>query len=448
MQQIPARPFVTSRGVGGNGLSKPEVASGFSRTSRVLKSAVVGGSGAGRASSTVLPVAAALLLVILLGGCGDRTRQSTSPAAAQSSPSASRGAAGPAALKVTGTRFVRADGSPFEWRGITAFRLLEMEAAGRIQDVDAYLAWASVRGLTVVRVLAMAKHLFELPPDRGVAHLDAFLTRAASHGLYVEVVALADTGSYPIDPAAHVDRVGRICAQHPNALLEIANEPYHQTQLPAVRDYAVLRSLLGRVPDPVVTALGAPEFPELLADGDYATIHASRSSGARGWGHVRDLSTGRELLARAGKPVINDEPIGAGPRYQPGRRDDSPERFRAAALMSRMIGLGATFHYEDGLQAALPQARELECFDAWQEAWQLLPASLSDLQLFRPGEAGSPVHAVTGAPFAGAYVAVQDTRAWLLVFGTEGRVTAEWTPGWTPGRSVTWDQSMWSPAVR
>ena len=345
-------------------VSKPDVASGFSRGPRRAFCARWGGSRTsrvfkpvrrGRASSTVLPLASALLLVILLGGCGDRTRQSTSQAAAQSSPSVSRGAAGQPALKVTGTRFVRADGSPFEWRGITAFRLLEMEAAGRIADVDAYLAWASSRGLTVVRVLAMAKHLFELPPDRGVAHLDAFLTRAASHGLYVEVVALADTGAYPIDPAAHVDRVGRICAQHPNALLEIANEPYHQTQLPAVRDYAFLRSLLGRVPDPVVTALGAPEFPELLADGDYATIHSSRSSGARGWGHVRDLSTGRELLARAGKPVINDEPIGAGPRYQPGRRDDSPERFRAAALMSRMIGLGATFHYEGGLQAALPR---------------------------------------------------------------------------------------------
>ena len=78
----------------------------------------------------------------------------------------------------------------------------------------------------------------------------------------------------------------------------------------------------------------------------------------------------------------------------------------------------------------------------------VLPPALSDPRFFQVGEAGSPVHAVTGAPFAGAYVAVQDTRAWLLVFGTEGRVTVEWTSGWTPGRSTTWDQSMWSPAVR
>ena len=336
----------------------------------------------------------------------------------------------------------------FDWRGVTAFRLLEMEAAGRGSDVDAYLAWASAQGLTVVRVLAMAKHLFELSPATGLDHLDALLTRAASHGLLVEVVALADTASYPMDPALHIERVGRICARHSNALLELANEPYHATQAPAVRDPAYLRSLLARVPDGVVTAMGAADFPTVFTGGDYATVHFPRSSGDRGWGHVRDLGQGRDLLRRAGRPVINDEPIGAGPRYEPGRRDDEPERFRAAALLGRMIGLGATFHYEGGLQAQLPAGRERLCFEAWQEAWQLLPETLSDAGLARPGDAGSPVLAVTGAPFVGAYVGWRENRAWLLVFGTKGAVHVEWSEGWTAGPQITWRESVWSTAAR
>ena len=130
-------------------------------------------------------------------------------------------------LQIKGTRFVRPDGRPFDWRGITAFRLVEMEAAGRARDVDAYLAWAAKEELTVLRALVMAKHLFELSPERGLAALDSFLTRAARHGLFVEVVALADTASYPIDLNAHVKRVGEIAVRHPNTVIEIANEPYH-----------------------------------------------------------------------------------------------------------------------------------------------------------------------------------------------------------------------------
>jgi hypothetical protein len=276
-------------------------------------------------------------------------------------------------LRVERGRFVLPAGTPFDWRGISAFRLLEMEAAGRRDEVDSYLSWAASEHLTVVRVLTMAKHLFELPPERGAPHLDALLDRAASHGLFVEVVALADTASYAIDPAVHVQRIARICAHHSNALLEIANEPYHPTQADRVHDQNYLRDLLRLVPAGVPAAAGAADFPTQYTEGTYVTAHFPRSIGAEGWGHVRDLKTGRDLLRASGKPVINDEPVGAGQRFEPGRRDDDPERFRAAALASRLTGLGSTFHYEGGLHARKPEGRELECFRAWQEAWSLIP---------------------------------------------------------------------------
>jgi hypothetical protein len=74
--------------------------------------------------------------------------------------------------------------------------------------------------------------------------------------------------------------------------------------------------------------------------------------------------------------VVSDEPIGAAPAAIRGRRDDSPERFRAAALLTRMTGMHATFHYEGGLQAEVPAGAELRAFEAWREAWTLLPEDI------------------------------------------------------------------------
>jgi hypothetical protein len=63
--------------------------------------------------------------------------------------------------------------------------------------------------------------------------------------------------------------------------------------------------------------------------------------------------------------VINDEPIGAADEAVPGRRDNDPARFREAGAASRRAGLGATFHYEGGLQARRPTKIEEACLDAW-----------------------------------------------------------------------------------
>jgi hypothetical protein len=350
-------------------------------------------------------------------------------------------------LRVAGGRFVLSDGAPFAWRGISAFRLLEMEAAGRTNDVEAYLTWTASEHLNVVRVLAMAKHLFELPPEKGLAHLDALLTRAATHGLFVEVVALADTASYPIDPAAYVERVARICHKHPNALLEIANEPYHATQVARIHDREYLRELLRRVPPGVPAAVGAAEFPSVYDDGGYVTAHFPRSSGAEGWGHVRDLKLGSELLRASRKPVINDEPIGAGQRFEPGRRDDSPERFRAAALASRLTGLGATFHYEGGLQARKPEGREVECFRAWQEAWTLVPGA-EPIAAWDAAVKGGPVQAIRGEGYAASFIGVRGDTAWVLVAGTTTPVRVEWSSGWAPTDTRPWPRSQWYAASR
>ncbi len=127
------------------------------------------------------------------------------------------------------------------------------------------------------------------------------------------------------------------------------------------------------------------------------------------------LAHGAQLLARWKKPVVSDEPIGSGATFQPGRRDDAPARFRAAALLTRLAGLGATFHYEAGLQARVPEGHELECFNAWNEAWTLLPADAERHGTFRVGGTpGSIVTTFDRERVLGIYERADATRGWLL----------------------------------
>ena len=285
----------------------------------------------------------------------------------------------PQRLEVRGSRFVAPNGTPFDWRGVTAFRLVEMVAHGEEHDADAYLAWAAAKKLTVVRVLAMAEVLFKLSPADGQRGLPRLLDMARGHGLRVEVVALADTAAVRLDIPQQVKAIGQICGRYDNVFLEIANEPGHPShrladpdrrghsrpgqgrrrsgEAPRRRPAASRRTggLRGR-------ARRATPMSEHVESLQPITWHAPRS-GSGGW--PAQIARGARLVRRFGKPVINDEPMGAADRPVPGRRDNDPARFRAAAVASRRAGLGATFHYEGGLQARLPTVTELACLDAW-----------------------------------------------------------------------------------
>jgi hypothetical protein len=263
-------------------------------------------------------------------------------------------------LRVSGTRFLEPDGSVFHWRGISAFRLVEFVAHGREKDADAYLRWAASKRLNVVRVFAMADGIFHLTPEDGLRALPRLLELARKHGMYVEVVAFTGTSVIKVDRAAFVKSIGAICARHPNAILELANEPGHPTQATEMHDPAHLRSLLPHVPKEVPVALGSVEYDDGFAAGTYVTWHSPRGSD---W--VKQVEGGAALLKKFQKPVINDEPIGAADKPEPGRRDHDPARFRAAAAAMRRAGIGATFHYDGGIQTRMPTKGELACLDAW-----------------------------------------------------------------------------------
>ncbi len=262
-------------------------------------------------------------------------------------------------LVVSGTSFVGPDGQRFAWRGISAFRLAEFVAHGRAADADAYLAWAASQHLTVARVLAMSNVLFDLSPADGQHALPQLLDLGRKHGIHVEVVALADTARMRVDIPRAVKAIGAICAAYDNCLLEIANEPGHPTQVTDLHDAAYVQSLAPLIPHDVPVSLGSVEYDDGFAQGTYVTWHAPRRR------PVQSLDAAARLLKRFRKPLISDEPIGAGEARIPGRRENNPAVFRQMAAKSRRLGLGATFHYEGGLQAQIPAGRELACFQAW-----------------------------------------------------------------------------------
>ncbi len=338
-------------------------------------------------------------------------------------------------LQIDGTAFRTPDGQPFQWRGITAFRLLDYIADGNEQAARSFLGWAKLQNLTVVRVLAMGGGFMDLKPDEGRAALSRLLDMAQEQGLYVEIVALAGTLEMPVDLDEQLAAVGEILGDHANALLEIANEPAHPSQRADVGKPEVLLTLATRVPADVPVALGSLEEDEAFGQGDYATWHVPRESRHGGWGHVLAVAAGADLLRKLKKPLISDEPIGAGATYQPGRRDDQPARFRAAALLTRLVGMGATFHYEGGLQAKIPEGRELQCFDAWNEAWSLLPRDVEDAGTFTvAGRQGAVVRSFDSKASLGVFERIDDGRGWVLSLGS-GDPSLELSPGWRVGET-------------
>jgi len=271
-------------------------------------------------------------------------------------------------LTARGTDLLCGDGTNFQWRGVTAFALLEQVAHGRRRDADAYMRWAGATGFNLVRVLAMADVLFKLTPEDGRRHMATLFRMADERGLYVEIVALADTARVGMTASGlreQVAAVGEIAAGHPNVVVQIANEHYHPTQSEELHDPATLRELARLIPSPVLhTESAAADDTAMQPQGAYITRHLSRSgTAARMIARVRLLGS---LALETGKPVVNDEPIGAAERDQPGRRLSDPGFFRDLARQTSAAGLaGGTFHCEDGLFARVPGPIQQACARAW-----------------------------------------------------------------------------------
>ena len=203
------------------------------------------------------------------------------------------------------------------------------------------MAWAARTGFTVVRVLAMNRGWMDLSPADGRRALPRTLALAREHGLYVQVVALAGTGTAGVrrrrvPAASRCARSRTLCAAADNCVLELANEPYHSLAGRAGRSRRACAGCSARCL-PRCRSRGAPPATigrTEMAGGSYVVAHVAR--GGKRWervGRVQDLG---DLSRRTGKFVVDSEPIGAAEAPQPSRRDNEPAAFFAQGLLARM----------------------------------------------------------------------------------------------------------------
>ena len=199
----------------------------------------------------------------------------------------------------------------------------------------------------------------------------------------------------------------------------------------------LLRSLRARLPRTVPVSLGslhgAGPLSNRFPGGDYLTAHLYR--GGNAWEQLGRIPGFARLAEQTGRPVVSDEPIGAGERVDPGRRLVDPAVFFAMGLLGRMAGVGSTFHCEDCLQARVPGPTQTACARAFVEGSLAVPDA-EGASLVAAGSGGGPlsVEQVPGA--AGVYVASISGGRWHLVLAL----------GLRPGAAIPWRQ-RWSATV-
>ena len=338
-------------------------------------------------------------------------------------------------LGVQNRAIVDRDGTRFRWRGVTAFALPEQIAHGRETEAVRFLDWARDSGFNVVRVLAMAHTLFQLTPEEGRAALPRLLALAAQRGLQVEVVALADTQFYPLDRAglhAQVEGIGRIALRHVNAIVQVANEHDHPTQLSLLHTSAAVRELAQSLPAGVLyTESPAANDTASEPGGQFLTRHLAR--GGNRWTMVARVRELADLSSRLGKPIVNDEPIGADERSIPGRRQHDPAVFAAMAMLDSLYGLaGGTFHCEDCLRALVPGPVQQQCAAAWIDGSRVIPDQARPVP-YGIRDGGSPVSgAAIGRTFATLHVGVAGRIGWVMATGVTADLQLRWSPDWEP----------------
>ncbi len=343
-------------------------------------------------------------------------------------------------LRVSG-RLLRDDrGWPFVWRFCTGFRLLEQIAHGREEEASRFLDWASETGFNGVRVLSMASGVFALSPLEGLTVLPRLLRLAADRGLYVEVVALADTASVAVNLRGHVEQVASIVRYSENGLLQVANEHYHITQDSRLHDLTFLASLAPTttIGENLFTVSPAQDDEAVAPEGQYMTRHLDRSRDT--WNMVRRVRELENVSAATGKPVINDEPIGAAEEDIAGRRMSDPQVFFTFGALGRLVGVGSTFHFEDGLHARLPGPRQQSCAGAFIQGTHIMPEEATPT-FKNAGWADSPVKSADFTKVVRAYSAIGGTAGWTVLVGLSGDPHVEWQNGWRPTGLV--DGATW-----
>ena len=292
---------------------------------------------------------------------------------------------------------------------------------------EAFLDWVVTTGFNGVRVFCGDLPWAPQTPSEALAALPGFLQLARARGLRVEVTALTGTES-GYDPTSYIAEAAAICEPFDNAILELANEPWHPTQEGLTPDF--LMSCEPCVPPIVISALGAAENDESsdYAGGPYITAHLDRSRDE--WNMVRRVRELEALSVNNSKFVMNNEPIKAG------SQNNNPSIFFTMAVLNRGFEVGGVFHSDDGLEGRVPAPGSEQ--QALAEAYIRGARVITTLQRMTYKNAGwhdSPIKSFSGAVRVYSFMADQNVSVALGIEaeGTEGPFAIETQNGWALG---------------
>ncbi len=264
-------------------------------------------------------------------------------------------------LHVDGKVLRDSTGAIWQWRGVTAFTLMQDVVRG--VDVGPYLEARAHAGANLARVLMTMVNITDLRPEQYTdGQIGALLAAAHARGLRLELVALADAEGWPLSKQqAQVQRIVDVVAANGCLdVVEVANEPF-PGKGNAGDPAAIMRGV--RKPACVLIASGVYDPPEDSTSMfvlDYVTFHSSRDAEwPRKAKDGQDYRDGFDWLSGAsfpgiGKPVVDDEPMGADEIDQPGKRSNNPDDFFWLGATASMMSAGATFHSTAGINDITP----------------------------------------------------------------------------------------------
>ena len=327
---------------------------------------------------------------------------------------------------------------------ISEFSLIHHLRTGNEGEVVRRLDRAVQHQRNGVRVLAMARYLFDLHPnypgyDAALARLEQL---ARERGLWVELCLLADAQvlmpgfgdrkAYLVDMAAVMSGswvwVPQICNEPFKNGFASADDAYLLELADAFAASAGHRHFsIGDPVDADEEADVAPmftEFRQLAGHSKMLVWHGSRKEDDSRWrrwvDHSKGLADVRNEIAHDAA-VWHDEPMGAAAGREPGRRDNDPEAHFAAECVSAVIQAGHTYHYISEQSDATPG---LDLCSLTRQIphgpdWRYINAAL----------AGSPVTGFSG--WEKVRPCTNGREAWAVAYGRE-RGSIRWAGEWRP----------------
>jgi hypothetical protein len=269
--------------------------------------------------------------------------------------------------------FHLASGAIWPWRGSTDFHLYRQYLDGGAGAVSAIIANRVGSGANLFRVFgawpydgfdpgAYANYYTSLAP---------FAALLAASGAYLEFTCFAGDVNIPFATlegqaaqTTFLTAVQEAFAGVPNVFIELGNEGKGYNNRSFTKPLGILSSV-GEVGD-----LTTPPW-------DYGVIHPPRDDDwPRKAKDLLELREGFGTFPGWKRPVVADEPMGAGDVDIGGSRSTVANDFYWFGATAAMMGAGATFHSQNGIDGVVWSATQQACANAFYQAMAAVdPAS-------------------------------------------------------------------------